>query len=144
METRKPGKTGGDPLGKKKKPKRGGYSAIYWDTLDEDERELINGTPSDEETLLVNQIKLFEVRERRILKAVNQYESGGVAEETVNIAQHLEKELTSIQRAKAQTIKALSDIRKARRQEEERGARTNKPGLLAEFIRVIEEEEDNE
>lgn len=53
--------------------KHGGYSAVYWDTIDDDERELIKDMPQDEETLLLDQIHLYSVRERRIMKAINKY-----------------------------------------------------------------------
>lgn len=53
--------------------KHGGYSAVYWDTLDEDEKNLIEDMPKDEEELLIEQIQLFSVRERRIMKAINKY-----------------------------------------------------------------------
>lgn len=42
--------------------KHGGYSAVYWDTLDEDEKNLIEDMPKDEEELLIEQIQLFSVR----------------------------------------------------------------------------------
>lgn len=53
--------------------KHGGYSKVYWDTLDEDEQELIDSMPKDEEQLLIEQIQLFSVRERRIMLAINKY-----------------------------------------------------------------------
>lgn len=55
--------------------KHGGYSNVYWDTLSEDEKELIDTMPQDEETMLINQIQLFSVRERRIMQAINKYRS---------------------------------------------------------------------
>lgn len=53
--------------------KHGAYSKVYWDVLDEDERELIEDIPKDEEELLIEQIQLFAIRERRIMKAINKY-----------------------------------------------------------------------
>lgn len=53
--------------------KHGGYSAVYWDTLDDDELGMIEEIPKDEEELLIEQIQLFSVRERRIMKAINKY-----------------------------------------------------------------------
>lgn len=53
--------------------KHGGYSAVYWDVLDDDERGLIEDMPQDEETLLLEQIQLYSVRERRIMQAINKY-----------------------------------------------------------------------
>lgn len=53
--------------------KHGGYSAVYWDVLDDDEKGLIEEMPKDEEELLIEQIQLFSVRERRIMQAINKY-----------------------------------------------------------------------
>ena len=52
----------GAPKGTQNALKHGGYSAVYWDTLDEDERELIESMPQDEEEILINQIALYTVR----------------------------------------------------------------------------------
>lgn len=70
----------GAPKGTQNALKHGGYSAVYWDTLDEDERELIESMPQDEEEILINQITLYTVRERRLMKAINKYRDskGGV------------------------------------------------------------------
>lgn len=53
--------------------KHGGYSNVYWDTLSGEEKELIDTMPQDEETMLIDQIKVFTVRERRIMMAINKY-----------------------------------------------------------------------
>lgn len=53
--------------------KHGGYSAVYWDVLDDEEKGLIEEIAKDEETLLLEQIQLFSVRERRIMQAINKY-----------------------------------------------------------------------
>ena len=70
----------GAPPGTQNALKHGGYSAVYWDTLDDEEKELIETMPQDEEEMLLNQIMLFTVRERRIMKAINKYKDakGGV------------------------------------------------------------------
>ena len=51
----------------------GGYVPVFMDTLDEDEQELIEMVPEDTELQLMEQIQLFSIRERRILKAINKY-----------------------------------------------------------------------
>ena len=53
--------------------KHGGYSSVYWDVLDDEEKGLIDEIPKDEEELLIEQIQLFSVRERRIMQAINKY-----------------------------------------------------------------------
>lgn len=59
----------------KKPVKHGGYTPVFMDALDEDEQELVDNVPDDEEKLLLEQIQLFSIRERRILKAINKYRS---------------------------------------------------------------------
>lgn len=66
------GKETGAPLGNTNTLKHGGYSQIYWDTLDDTEKELIETLSNDEEIQLIEQIKLFTVRERRILVAIKE------------------------------------------------------------------------
>lgn len=70
----------GAPKGNTNALKHGGYSSIYWDTLDEEEQAMIEDAPQDEEKMLLQQIMLFDIRERRLMKAINQYKSmkGGV------------------------------------------------------------------
>jgi len=65
----------GGPLkpGDKIAEKHGAYSAVYWDVLDEAEKDMIEDIPMDEEMLLIEQIQLFAVRERRIMLAINKY-----------------------------------------------------------------------
>jgi len=75
------GNGGGAPLGNKNALKHGGYSTAYWDTLDEEEKEMLEGMPEDEETMLLYQIRLCDVRERRLMQAINKYRNakGGLA-----------------------------------------------------------------
>ncbi len=53
--------------------KHGAYRAVFMDALDEDEQDLVGMVPEDEEQLLMEQIQLFSIRERRILRAINKY-----------------------------------------------------------------------
>lgn len=62
-----------NPVPPPDRTKHGGYSAVYWDVLDEEEKGLIEEIPKDEEELLIEQIQLFSVRERRIMQAINKY-----------------------------------------------------------------------
>lgn len=61
--------------------KHGAYRAVFMDALDEDEQELVATVPEDTEQQLMEQIQLFSIRERRILKAINKYreQNGDVA-----------------------------------------------------------------
>lgn len=67
------GKDSGAPPGNNYALKHGGYSQIYWDTLDEVEKEMTETIQKSEEELLIDQIKLLTVRERRLMLAINKY-----------------------------------------------------------------------
>ena len=73
------------PPGNKHNFKHGIYSEIYWDTLDEDERRMIDDLPNDEEQMLIEQIQLLTVRERRLLKMIAEKKSaqGGLSLDSV-------------------------------------------------------------
>lgn len=53
--------------------KHGGYVPAFMDALDEDEQKLVATIPEDTEQQLMEQIQLFSIRERRILRAINKY-----------------------------------------------------------------------
>lgn len=57
--------------------KHGGYSKIYMDSLSEEEEELLSSIPDDEETMLIEQIQIFYLRERRLLNAIKKYNDMG-------------------------------------------------------------------
>ena len=67
------GNCGGAPIGNKNNYKHGLYETVYWDTLTEDEIEMLQGMGFDEEGLLKQQIALLTVRERRLLKSIETY-----------------------------------------------------------------------
>lgn len=67
------GKGNPNPKPPPDRTKHGGYVPVFMDALDEDEKELVATVPKDEEELLLEQIQLFSIRERRILKAINKY-----------------------------------------------------------------------
>lgn len=75
------GNNGGAPVGNKNAWKHGGWSKVYFDTLDDEEKGMLEDMLTDEEDMLEEQIFLFSVRERRILKAIKQYKAikGGLA-----------------------------------------------------------------
>lgn len=63
---------GGAPLGNTNAVTHGGYAAIYMDCLDEDEKALLELIPTDEEDLLFEQIQLYSIRERRLLRIIGE------------------------------------------------------------------------
>lgn len=66
------GHGGTGPPGNTNALKHGGYSKIYWDTLTDEEKELIETASDDPEQGLVDQINLLSVRERRIMTRIKE------------------------------------------------------------------------
>lgn len=64
------GNHGGAPLNNTNALKHGGYAAISWDDLTEREWELVAAMPTDCEQLLMDEISLLSVRERRIMHRI--------------------------------------------------------------------------
>ena len=114
--------------------KHGGYTPVFMDTLDSDEKDLLDSVPEDEELLLREQIQLYSVRERRIMKAINKYRDMDeeavldmeirqgfykqlpqIAQTTVtnrdNIILRLEAELSNVQNKKTKAIEALYKLK---------------------------------
>lgn len=63
----------GAPEGNQNALIHGGYSKIFFDTLAEDEQKMVDTMEPDEENMLIEEIKLLSVRERRIMKSIMQY-----------------------------------------------------------------------
>lgn len=71
----------GAPVGNTNALKHGGYSKIYWDTLDEEEKKMLEELDYDGEQLLIDEISLLSVRERRIMASIAKHKAakGGQA-----------------------------------------------------------------
>lgn len=66
------GHGGTGPPGNKNAIKTGEFETLFFDTLDPDEQQLIQMVQPDKEQLLLQEIQLLTVRERRILKRIDQ------------------------------------------------------------------------
>ena len=73
------GNKGGAPPGNQNAVTHGGYSAILFDTLDETEHSMIDQMQPNEEQLLVDEINLLTVRERRIMQRIRKYQETPLA-----------------------------------------------------------------
>ena len=69
----------GAPVGNQNAVTHGGYAAILFDTLDDQERSLIDQMAPNEEQLLIDEINLLTVRERRIMKRIQEHQKAPVA-----------------------------------------------------------------
>lgn len=65
-------KGGSAPKGNKNAVKTGEFEKIFFNTLAEEEKQLINILPTDKETLLLQEIKLLTIRERRMLERIEE------------------------------------------------------------------------
>jgi len=65
-------KRGGQP-GNTNNFKHGIYQPIYYDTLTEDEKELISTISDNTESMLKEEINLLSLRERRLMSKINYY-----------------------------------------------------------------------
>lgn len=88
-------KGGAAPFRNKNAEKHGAYSKIYWDSLEEDELEMMEDIAADEEQELVMQIKMFSIRERRLMQRIKNYKeigekSHGLAVKSVSKKKELE------------------------------------------------------
>ena len=83
------------PQRNKNAEKHGAYSKVYWDTLDEDELDLIGSMDSAEEQQLIMQLQMFSVRERRLMRSIKKYreleaENHGLAVKAVSKTKKVE------------------------------------------------------
>ena len=65
------GNKGGAPPGNQNAVIHGGYSAILFDTLNESEHSMIDQMEPNEGQLLIDEINLLTVRERRIMQRID-------------------------------------------------------------------------
>ncbi len=94
------GGSGAAPLRNKNAETHGAYSKVYWDSLDEDELDLIEGMDDAEEQQLIMQLQMFSVRERRLMRSIKKYreveeENHGLAVKAVSKTKKVE-DLTDI------------------------------------------------
>ncbi len=156
------GNNGGAPKGSKNALKHGGYSVVKWDELTDEERAMAESMEDTEtEDNLHEEVVLFTIRERRILRAINSLKAvtlNGSIEIGTNISVYkegsgssakikssttsknleraeiavlrLERELTSVQKAKARTLQTLDEVRRANGKDDD--------SWIDDFIAAIE------
>ena len=71
----------GAPTGNKNNLQTGEFERLFFDTLDQDEHEIIKAVPIDKTQLLIQEIQLLTVRERRMLRRIEDLKLSG--EETI-------------------------------------------------------------
>lgn len=91
---------GAAPVGNKNAEKHGAYSRVYWDSIDAEEMEMIEGVGEDAEEELIQQIQLFSIRERRLMIRIKRYremenENHGMAISSISKVRNVENLLDS-------------------------------------------------
>lgn len=64
----------GAPTGNQNATKHGAYCAVYIDALSEEEQQLLESIDDSEEQHLIEEIRLITIRERRLLKRIQNFE----------------------------------------------------------------------
>lgn len=69
----KGGRGGAAPLRNRNAEKHGAHTKLYWAEITDEEWEMIGGMSDDEEWNLITQIKLFAIREKRLMHRIRLY-----------------------------------------------------------------------
>lgn len=120
------GHGGTGPPGNKNAVTTGEFEALLFDCLEEDEKRLVRAVPNDKEQLLLQEIQLLTVRERRMLKRIDGLKAeefttvkkkAGIEKDkrtdldeahgTLGQIQSIEDALTRVQARKQRAIEAL-------------------------------------
>lgn len=99
------GHGGTGPPGNKNAVKTGEFESLFFDTFTPDEQELIETMPKDKGELLMQEIQLLTVRERRMLQRVNDLKQAAVDQE-----EKKSDEMTAVKRKNGFSAKGPVDI----------------------------------
>lgn len=144
--------------------KHGAYCGVFADLLTEDECNLLGGMSKDEEDLIVDEIMLYTVQERNVMRAIAKYqeekqliidrvtstkstspngeEHTQTSTTTMNTDQmlaRLRQELSTVQNKKNRAIDSLTKIRYDRRQADKADDNT----LLEDWLAALMEEDED-
>lgn len=98
------GNDGGAPEKNKNAVKTGEFEALFFDALEEDEKQLIQMVQLDKEQLLLQEIQLLTVRERRMLKRIDALKHDKEGAERIP---SIEDALTRVQSNRQKAIDSL-------------------------------------
>lgn len=149
------GNSGGAPEENKNAVTTGEYENIYKDVLDADELNLYNNYQvNDTEQLLIEEYKILTIREKRMLKRIQEIKQRGKdmtinfirnrkgkdnetitdAEPTLNLIQRIEDGLTRVQEAKRKCLESMSKINSENNDDQNEATTT---ALLASINRQL-------
>ena len=93
----------GGPPGNKNALKTGEFEALFFDTLVPEEKQLIGSMPTDKGSLLLHEIQLLTVRERRMLQRIEDIRTASECGENVE----KDQDMTRVQARKQKAIDSL-------------------------------------
>lgn len=97
------GHGGTGPPGNKNAVKTGEFETLFFDALEPEEHQLIGMVQLDKEQLLLQEIQLLTVRERRMLKRIQEYKDSRMPE----LIPDVEDALTRVQARRQRAIESL-------------------------------------
>lgn len=95
----------GAPAGNKNAEKDGAYSAVFFDTLTDDERRDLERVPLEAEAALEQEMKILKYREAKILAKIDEYEKMDPEELFINTAVWGDMEMQNRDSAFARVLK---------------------------------------
>lgn len=100
---------GAAPEGNKNAVTTGEFETLLFDCLEPEEKQLAAAVPNDKQQLLFQEIQLLTVRERRMLKRIENLRQADLDEEhaTLGQIQNIEDALTRVQARKQAAIDSL-------------------------------------
>lgn len=127
-------KGGAAPVGNKNAVSTGAYERVMYATFSEDEKELIQDMPLERDLLLIDQIRILTIREKRMLERIDEVKKSaksnmipssmrivnrgetakatdGYSENVMYMLNRLEEALTRVQQRKQAAIDALHRYR---------------------------------
>ena len=103
------GHSGGGPVGNKKAVKTGEYETIWLESLSDEERDLYQNIDTSPEAQLMNEIKLFDIRIKRMLDRLNELKNS-LPETEKAVIQELKEEKFVETKVTTKTFRIFTDI----------------------------------
>lgn len=103
----------GAPKGNRNAEKDGAYSTIRPESLSEDERALMDETPTDVRAALEQEMRILKVRECRILKKIAEYESADQQSTYLSTVTEISGSNESVMRVSDSAFKRVQSLQEA-------------------------------
>ena len=125
----------GAPARNKNAEKDGAYSAVYFDQLTEQEREIIEQTPLEVRAALEHEMKILKFREHKILTRIGEYEKAEEGELYLSATTEIAGNRKTVMRFSDSAFKRVQSLQEALYKVQGRIAK------VTEGLRALEESE---